>query len=276
MLSFLETVYWENVFCRRFPAEEVERTLKAYGIWSVAIPVNIFEPVFAAALRGYLPGTEKPSSLAVHAEDNARLVQALAPLSAESVIRRVKEACERMMEDMEIRSGSYRALLANQAEALSMRLVPAVKHGNADGIFPPWESPPPPVLMMDGDPMEDSDFRTLQAELASCRYFSDKLMLVRRRVHSLHDLTWLMESGSFSINELGRLFAMFGREELAALLCMGRGCMLIMGRWFFPDTAALPEEAPLWEKSLYGYLDSLGPVRRKEIILIAEQMRTVT
>lgn len=276
MLSFLETVYWENVFCRRFLANEVEGTLRAHGIWGVAIPVNIFEPVFAAALRGYLLDMEKPSSLIVHAADNGRLIQALAPLSAGDIIRRVNKACERMMEDMEIKSGSFRALLINQAEALAGRLAPAVKHGNADGVFPPWESPPPPVLAMDGDPMEDEDFRSLHSELSSCRYFSDKLMLVRRRVHSLHDITWLMESGCFTEQEMERLFSLLGSEELAAILRMGRGCLLIQGRWFFPDAGSLPEEAPLWEKILYGYLDSLGPVRRKELILIAEQMQTVT
>jgi hypothetical protein len=276
MLSFLETVYWENVFCRRFPAEEVERTLKAYGIWGVAIPVNIFEPVFAAALRGYLPGTEKPSSLAVHAEDNARLIQAFAPLSAESVIRRVKEACERMMEDMEIKSGSFRKLLMYQADALARRLAATLKHGKVDGVFPPWFSPPPPVLMMDGDTMGDEEFRVLQAELVSCRYFSDKLMLIRRRTHSLYDLVGLMESGCFSLGEMSRLYSMLGTEELAALLRMGRGGLFFEGRWVFKDTGAPLAEAPLWEKCLYGYLGNLGPVRCKEITGIAGYMQLST
>jgi hypothetical protein len=129
--------------------------------------------------------------------------------------------------------------------------------------------------MMDGDPMEDEDFRALHAELSSCRYFSDKLLLVRRRAHSLHDVTWLMESGCFSAQEMIRLFSMLGKEELSALLRMGRGGILMQGHWTFPETGALPGEAPLWEKSLYGYLDSLGLMRRKEITIIAGQMQTV-
>ena len=276
MLSFLETLYWENVFCRRFPAEEVEGTLKAHGIWGVAIPVNIFEPVFAAALRGYLFNMGEPSSLAVHTADNERLIRVLASISSEDVFRCVKESCERMMEDMEIKSVSFRELLLCQAEALAGRLAQAVMHGNADGVFPPWESPPLPVLSMDGDPMEDGDFRALHAELSSCRYFSDKLMLIKRRVHSLQDITWLMESGCFAVKEMTRVFSLLCREELAALLRMGRSGLPIQGRWVFPETAAIPKEAQLWEKSLYGYLDSLGPVRRKEIEIIAGQMHSIT
>jgi hypothetical protein len=274
MLHFLETLYWENVFCRRFPESFVEGTLKAHGIWGVAVPINVFEPIFAAALRGYLIENEKPSSLLVRAADNIRLVQALAPLSAEAVFQRVMDACNMLMNDMEIKSGSYRTLLITQAEALARRLAPAVKHGNADGVFAPWESPPPPVLAMDGDPMNDADFRTLYAELSSCRYFSDKLLLMRRQVHSLQDITWLLESGCFSVKEMNRLFSIFGKEELAALLRMGRGSILMMGQWTAPDTAVLPEETPLWEKCLYGYLNNLGPVRRREITCIAAQMVT--
>jgi hypothetical protein len=275
MLHFLKTLYWENVFCRRFPESFVEGTLKARGIWGIAIPVNVFEPVFAAALHGYLL-SEKPSCLIVHAADNGRLVQSLAPLPQEDVLKRVKEACEKLMEDMEIKSDPFRSLLKYQADALARRLVPALKHGNVDGVFPPWQSPPPPVLLMDGDPMADEDFRAFHAELSSCRYFSDKLLLLRRRVHSLYDLTGLMDIGCFSAKEVSRLFSMLGREELAALLCMGHGIMLMQGRWVFPDAAELAGDAPPWEKYLYSHLESLGVMRRREITDIAAQMQAAT
>ncbi len=276
MLHFLEILYWENVFCSRFPVGEVEGTLKAHGIWGVAIPVNVFEPVFAAAIHGYLVNREKSSSLIVHAADNGRLKQSLAPLSKEVVIRRVKEACEKLMREMDVKSDPFRALLKYQAEALARRLVPALTHGDVDGVFPPWEAPPPPVFAMDGDSMGDEDFQKIQAELAACRYFSDKLLLLRRQAHSLYDLTGLMESGCFSMKEIVRLFSMLGREELAALLRMGRGGLFIGGRWVFPDTGASLTEAPLWEKYLYSHLDNLGPMRRKEITDIAAQMQMAT
>jgi hypothetical protein len=276
MLPFLETLYWENVFCRRFPASEVEGTLKANGVLSIAIPVNVFEPVFAAAIHGYLVNRGKSSSLIIRAADNSRIVQELAPLSKGDVMERVKEAYEKMMEDMEIKSGSFRKLLMYQADALARRLAAALKHGDVDGVFPPWFSPPPPVLMMDGDVMGDEEFRVLQAELVSCRYFSDKLMLIRRRTHSLYDLTGLMESGCFSLGEMSRLYSMLGTEELAALLRMGRGGLFFEGRWVFKDTGAPLAEAPLWEKCLYGYLGNLGPVRCKEITGIAGYMQLST
>lgn len=276
MLHFLESLYWENVFCRRFPMDEVEGTLKANGILSVAIPVNVFEPVFATALHGYLVNREKSSSLIIRAADNGRLIQAFALLSKEDVSKRVKEAYEKLMEDMDIKSDPFRALLKYQAEALARRLVPALKYGDVDGIFPPWEAPPPPILVMDGDSMGDEDYRTLQAELSSCRYFSDKLLLIRRQAHSLYDLTGLMESGCFSLKEMVRLFSMLLREELAALLHMGRSGVLLKGCWVFPETGTPLTDAPLWEKCLYGYLDSLGSMPRKEIIDTAGQMQMAT
>jgi hypothetical protein len=130
--------------------------------------------------------------------------------------------------------------------------------------------------MMDGDSMSDEDFRVLQTELSACRYFSDKLMLVRGRAHSLYDLTGLMESGCFSAKETARLFSMLGREELAALLRMGNSAVLLNGRWVFPDAGAPLSDAPLWEMHLYDYLDGLGPMRRNKITNIAGQMQIAT
>ncbi len=273
MLHFLETLYWENVFCSRFPPREVEGTLRAHGIWGVAIPVNVFEPVFAAALSGCLLGKRQRSSLAVHAQDNQRLLRLLSPLQPEAVLLCVREACDKLMEDMQVKSDAFRALLISQAYALATRLIPALLHGDVSGVFPPVHSPPPPVVLMDGDPMEGEVFQNLCGELSSLRYFSDKLMLVRRRVHSLYDLTGLMESGGFKEQEMARMFSMLGQEELAALLRMGRGCMMMKGRWIFPERSALPEDAPKWEKCLYGHLHGLGPARRKEIADIAGQMQ---
>ena len=273
ILHYLDTLYWENVFCSRFPLKEVEGTLKAHGIWGTAIPVNVFEPVFAAALLGCLLNRNQKASLAVHEADNGRIVQRLAHLPPESILHRVREACDKLTEDLKIKSSSFRALLILQAENLTRRLAPALKHGDVRGVFPPWETPPPPVLMMDGDPMGDEDFRALAAELAACRHFSDRLLIVRRRVHSLYDLTGLMESGCFDGQDMRRLLSFFGKEELAALMRMGRCGVLMQGWWIFPDAGALPGDAPLWEKHLYGHLAGLGITQRKEIAGIAGQLQ---
>ncbi len=274
MLHFLETLYWENIFCRRFPLKEVEGTLRAQGVWGAALPVNVFEPVFAAALHGCLRKSGRASSLAVHAVENGQLIESLAHLPRDIIFQRVKEACGKLIEDMDVKSASFRALLTHQTDALARHLVPALKHGDVSGVFPPWESPPLPVIMMDGDPMEDEDFRALSNELAACRFFSDKLLLIRRRVHSLYDLTGLMECGCFMEQEMFRLFSVLGKEELAALMRMGRGGLKMQGRWNFPEAGALPKDVPLWEKRLYGYLNGLGLKRYKEIVGIAGQMVT--
>ncbi len=276
ILHFLDTLYWENVFCRRFAIKEAEGVLRAQGLWGVAVPVNIFEPIMEAALFGFLVNRGPASSLAVHGGDVKRLVRLLSPLPPRDIATLVREACGKMMEAMKIQSAPCRALLLHQADALSARLAPAVLRGDASMVFPPWESPPPPVAVMDGDPMADEDFRTLAGELAACRYFSDKLMLVRRRVNSLYDLTGLMESGCFNAREMARLFSVLAVQELAALMRMGRGAMLMNGRWIFPEFSALPEDAPRWEKCLYGYLKGVEPTRRNEIATIAVQLQTVT
>lgn len=46
---------------------------------------------------------------------------------------------------------------------------------------------------MDGDMMSDEELRQLIEELRECRYLSDKLLMVRREIHSIRDLNEILK-----------------------------------------------------------------------------------
>ena len=268
MLGFLEVLYWENLFCRRFPLCAVQSTLKAQGMWGEAVPLNIFEPVFAAAIHSCLLEKEEVS-LCVKAEDNQRLLAILKEKTHHEISLAAKAALNRLTDRLNIQSAPYVRLLEGNALALVPRLVAARNSGSLNGLFPVWEAPAPKILAMDGDPMEEGAFRALAQEMKSCRFFSDKLRLVRENIRSLHDLTALVEAEGFDMAQARRLFGLLQKEELAALMAMGGLCTRVRGRAEFPPQGFVPKDAPLWEKALYAHVHNLSQAQQTELHTLA-------
>ena len=137
MLGFYEAMYWESVFCRRFPFRDIEEALNACGIWGQAVPLNVFEPVFAAAMLGSLMKKEKPS-LCVTREDHQRLQTMLEEKTQEEIRLLTSGALKRLVKAMEVRSPAYLHLMTENADSLAPRLYTALKNESLAGLFPAW------------------------------------------------------------------------------------------------------------------------------------------
>ena len=137
MLSFLEAMYWANILCRRFLFCDVEATLKAHGLWGQAVPINVFEPVFASAMLSSLLKKERPS-LRVTREDHQRLQMMMRDKTTDEIRLVTNEALTRLIKTMDIKSEPYMRLLFENAGNLAPRLHTALSNESLDGIFPQW------------------------------------------------------------------------------------------------------------------------------------------
>jgi hypothetical protein len=135
MVSFLEAMYWENLFCRRFPFSDVESALKSHGLWGQAVPINVFEPVFACAMLCSLLIKERPS-LRVTREDHQRMLLMMRNKSADEIRLVTNEALARLIKMMDIKSEPYMRLLFENAGNLAPRLYTALKNESLAGLFP--------------------------------------------------------------------------------------------------------------------------------------------
>ncbi len=137
MASFLEAMYWESLFCRRFPFCDVESTLKAHGLWGQAVPINVFEPVFACAMLCSLLIKERPS-LRVTREDHQGLLWMMGGKSEDEIRLVTNVALIRLIKMMDIKSEPYMRLLFENAGNLVPRLYTALKNESLGGLFPQW------------------------------------------------------------------------------------------------------------------------------------------
>lgn len=272
ILHFLNCLYWENVFCKRFSHQALAEAFTARGIWGEAVPINVFEVILDAALARRLLGRGWPLSLAIRPGEAARILELLQPLSHDKIAALVEEAVTALCREGQIESEPLKALLRGGASSFCARLIPAIEAGDLGALFPPPLSPSGPMIPLFGASMPDEQMRRLADELTQCRHISDKLLLLHREVHNIRDLIDLMECGCFQDKELYRVFTRMERTELAALLRMGPSCISVNGHWLFPSTQSLPPNAPAWERALYAYMDTLHTSARQEVEDAAEQM----
>ncbi len=137
MYAFLHALYWENLFCRRFPLGDVESTLKAHGLLGKAVPINIFEPVFQAAILSCL--LEKETiTLCVKPQDNRRLLFITRDQTPDEMRRALNAALVRLAGILHIQSKPFLHLLAENTQALAPRLITARESGSFCALFHEW------------------------------------------------------------------------------------------------------------------------------------------
>ncbi|MPN41087.1 hypothetical protein SDC9_188628 [bioreactor metagenome] len=102
---------------------------------------------------------------------------------------------------------------------LAARISIAMRMEKLEAVFPCSKQPQnkPRLIFSFGIKMEDEEYRALVDELLSCRFWEDKLKLIKRRVHSLADLEEIVIDAELTETESMAMLQELGPVEIAAL-----------------------------------------------------------
>ncbi len=132
------------------------------------------------------------------AADRALIRERLNRLSDARAEQALLEASASACGALSIGGKMERSYLDETALSLLPRIREADGAPGLKGIFAPLEaSAEPPAAeetFADGLPMPDAELRTLIAELQGCRYVSDQIAEIRRRVRSMRDLAEILSA----------------------------------------------------------------------------------
>ena len=266
ILEYMRRLKMENIFCSRFDIERMRRLLQGYCPDYKEQLINLFEPVFYNAIGLVILGIDIVV-LDMTERDKRFLFDLLQKLSGferkNRIYNAVKNICDSLsMEDMAIRSYLY--AISNQ---FCVRLDEQLKTGDLGDLFisfPDEDGHMPLIHYSDGMPMPDEGLRQLLEEIQSCRYLSDKLLMVKENVHSLRDLIEILRE-CFWDEEYTRVFASLQDMELTALL---KHLQDIKG-----DDLPVKELNEEWENRFLDYLGTLDKVSAEEIQQTAQRIR---
>lgn len=244
--EYLHRLLLENCFCKHFEQAEIIRLLQTYCPDYKGLLINIFEPVAMNAM-GLAVINKDVTLLNISDEERKRILEELGNWADNEVILKLNQVVDIICGQLEIKDKKQRNYLYEALFAQYPRVKCQVDLKKLDGIFLSlWNDIDDNKIKtqyIDGDMMEDESLRKLISEINSCRFISEKIVLVEQKVHSLRDMVEVLNL-CFWEEEIIELFNTFGDTEIMML------------NQFVKSKSINWQSDTGWEKHLKKYINS--------------------
>lgn len=245
--EYLRRLTQENQFCRKLSDTNIEMLLRGLSKDYMHILVNIYELVLTNALGCELLG-QSVIELNITFNDRIWLQKTLANLNVKELQKKLEDAYGKICIELcmeEDRTDYTREAI----QQIAVRLQHNLQMDTLEKLFISFvlEEEPEELIYEDGKQMEDDKLRKFIEEMKECRFTEDKIAMLRTEIHSLNDLTELLEE-CFNEEEYEEVFRLLSDTELTLLKrSIGDEQELENRSEFNP----LKE----WQEKLLGYMD---------------------
>lgn len=286
ILTYLRKLRLENEICSCFSPNEVRELLEGYDSGYKDLLFNLFELIFNNAIGCLLLG-RSDGFLKISPQDSQYLQYELSQASPEQLNRLVDDAAARLIESLcaarpmlkgygkgtgssleEDSDSMLEDYISGAAVILKGRLTNALETGSLHHLFLSFreKAETGAVLYEDSKGLDDKIFRMLSDEIRSCRYISDKLLLIKKEPLSLKDLVDLLECGCFYGNDFSAVFESLEPIQLA---------LLVNHTPLNPDGSGLwdSNDEKEWHSCLASYLDQISHQKKKELLAMGERIK---
>ncbi|AWW27632.1 hypothetical protein DOZ58_13905 [Acetobacterium sp. KB-1] len=218
VIKYLESLYYENLFCSYFDANIIHEVMSGYDIGYQNLLDNICEQVFLNALgrqllnAPLLPLDFRPTDLNI-------LENKLKNLSLTQIQAQLKAAAQEVMTALFITNPSLKKYLSASIPKITTSVYKGLATHSLNKTFVPRYNPTikPLVHYNMGIKMDDATYRELVTEFLSCRFFDDKLAIIKEHIKTLADMEDLLIAGELDPIEAAMVFDLLEDIELAAL-----------------------------------------------------------
>lgn len=265
--TYLQKLFWENDFCRRFSANDISALLHGYDPSYEDLLINIFSLVAANAVGAVV--AEKPGlQLDIAPADLWLIKSKLTGLSSAELTHVLQAAAWELGDRMMISDTMLRQHIAAAVEELSVRVKRALEIDRLESVFVHFgEARQPALRFEEGEPLDDAVFRRITDEIRACRYIADKIAIIKGEIHSITDLVDMLEADCLFADEFTSVFASLDDAELA-MLCKRLPTHLV------DATHHITKSAQDWHEQFARYLLTMEELRRTRICLLAEEIRS--
>ena len=216
--DYLQKLLMENQFCKNFTTHDIHCLLRGYDAHYRDLLINIFGIVLTNAL-GCILADKSALWLNIEPVDRQYLQQKLVNMTKNQLDAILHDASKQLCKEFNISDRLLKTHITATILDLSPRLKNALENNRLEAVFISLKEnhPQPAVKFEDGRKMDDELFRRIVDEIRQCRYVSDKLAIVKRKIHSMADLVDILEGYCFFNDEFSQLFQSLGDMELALL-----------------------------------------------------------
>lgn len=218
VLKYLENVYYENMFCACFSSYDIEHLLFGYSKDYKLLVINIYEIVLTAAIGCKIAG-KRALDLNIMPVHRKIIADALLVKSEQEIEKIVIKASEELEEELCINNVYLKHYIKNSLQKVISSVINAVRLNTFDNVFISKKYPElsGKFKFNYGFKMEDELYRSTVEEITQCRYLSDKLLIIKRKIKSMADMEDLLLDAELTHNEINAVLQGLDAVETAAM-----------------------------------------------------------
>ena len=218
VIKYLESLYYENLFCSYFDADIIHEVMSGYDPSYKNLLDNICAQVLQNALGCQLL-TAPPDRLDFSPADLNALDKKLKNHSQAELQTQLKTVARELITDLELTNPSLKKYLLASLPKITATVYQGVATHSLNKVFVPRYNPDikPIVHYNMGIKMDDKAYREMVTEFLSCRFFEDKLSIIKEQIKTLADMEDLLIAGELEPPEAAMIFALLEDIELAVL-----------------------------------------------------------
>lgn len=218
VIKYLENLYYENLFCSYFDADIIHEVMSGYDPSYKNLLDNICAQVFQNALGCQLLSAPLPL-LDFSPADLNRLDKKLRSYNQLELQTQLKSAAQELITDLELTNPTQKKYLLASLPQITTTVYQGLATHSLDKVFVPRFNPniKPIIHYNMGIKMDDKAYRELVTEFLSCRFFEDKLAIIKEQIKTLADMEDLLIASELESAEAAMIFALLEDIELAVL-----------------------------------------------------------
>jgi hypothetical protein len=264
--SYLQKLFLENLFCKNFNLNDINCLLRGYDNHYQDLLINIFGLVLTNALGSVL-GNKNALQLNIKPSDRQYLQLKLANLPKDKLDTVLQDAAMQLCIELKISDILLQKHISDTVMNLSDILKNALENHQLESIFVSFKenSEQPIIKFKDGARITDELFRSIANEIRQCRFVSDKIVIIKREIHSITDLVDILEGSCIFDMEFAEIFQSLGDMELALLLKK-------LPTHLIDSNLHFTENEKEWQNRLNCFFKEIDLTRRESISALAEQL----
>ncbi len=215
---YLEAIYYENMFCSYFSSEDIHHLLSGYDEGYRSLIINIFEQILTNGIGCKLAGIAAKGLNISEAEIEC-LNRILSEKSKADLAKMILDANKDLQDEFSIKDISLEHYMEKSLPKIISNVYHGVKEDMLDKVFIALKYPElnPKINFSFGKKMDDEQYRNIIEEIRQCRFTSDKIAIIKDKIHSLADLEDLLIDAELTSREVTSIMNELEIVEIAAL-----------------------------------------------------------
>lgn len=217
--EYLQYIYYENLFCKKFESDIINEVMYGYDEAYKDLLDNICEQVLQNALGCSLLKKNIPT-LDLSLLDIKKIESELSGKSQAFILERLQNEAKQMFPELQISNKSVKQYLLASLPKIALKIHTAINTDTLNKVFVARYNPDTkPIIHYNmGIKMDDKTYRDMVSEFLSCRYFEDKLQIIKENIKTLADMEDILIAGELSPAESSLVFDLLDDVEITALV----------------------------------------------------------